>query len=319
MAAEARARDAGLAPYVALVFVQVFFGTLPVFGKVAMREMTPFTLAAMRGVFGALLLTLAARALSGPAPRQTLRERAHVAFLALFGIVANQVLFITGLHRTTATHATLLIATVPVFTIVAGLLMGRESPTARRLLGVPVAFGGVVFLLDPSGLAFGGGTLVGDVLVTLNAAAYAFFLVAARDVLARRSALSFVAQAFRYGAIPIVVIALPDLVRLRPSELSGAALGSVAGAVLLGTVGAYALNAWALARTGASTTAFFIYIQPLFAGALAFLVLGEEPSPRLFGAAALIFAGVAFAIWPAGTRPAAGPGGDVSAARPRTP
>lgn len=298
MAVEPRARDAGLAPYVALLFVQIFFGTLPVLGKVAMRELTPFTLAAVRGVFGALLLSLAARAFAGPAPRQTFGDRLEIAFLALFGIVANQVLFISGLHRTTATHATLLVATVPIFTIVVGLLMRRERPSARRLLGVPIAFGGVVFLLGTAGLSFGSTTLVGDLLVTLNSAAYAFFLVRARDVLARRSALSFVAQVFRYGAIPIVLIALPDLVRLRPVELSVEAVGAAAGVVLLGTVGAYALNAWALARTGASTTAFFIYIQPLFAGVLAYLVLGETPSPRLFGAAVLIFTGVAFAIWP---------------------
>jgi len=296
--AEPRARDAGLAPYVALLFVQLFFGTLPVLGKVAMREMTPFTLAAFRGVFGALLLSLAARAFAGPSPRQTLRDRLQVARLALFGIVANQVLFITGLHRTTATHATLLIATVPVFTILVGLATGRERPSTRRLLAVPIAFGGVVFLLGTAGLSFGSATLVGDVLVTLNAAAYAYFLVAARDVLARRSALSLMAQAFRYGAVPIVLLALPDLARLRPAELSRDALLALAGVVLLATVGAYALNAWALARTSAATTAFFIYVQPLFAGALAFAVLGEEPSPRLFGAAALIFAGVAFAIWP---------------------
>lgn len=302
MSADLRSRDAGLAPYIALLFVQLFFGTLPVLGKIAMREMTPFTLAAFRGILGALLLSLAARAFAGPAPAQTLRERGHVALLALLGIVANQVLFITGLHRTTATHATLLIATVPVFTILAGLLLGRERPSARRLLGVPLAFGGVVFLLDPAGLSFGSGTLVGDVLVTLNAAAYAFFLVGARDVLAKRSALSFVAQAFRYGAVPIVLIALPDLFRFRPGELSASAVSALAGVVLLATVGAYSLNAWALARTGASTTAFFIYVQPLFAGSLAFLALGEKPSPRLFGAAALIFAGVAFAIWPARRR-----------------
>lgn len=278
--------------------MQIFFGTLPVLGKVAMRELTPFTLAAVRGVFGALLLSLAARAFAGPAPRQTPGDRLEIAFLALFGIVANQVLFISGLHRTTATHATLLVATVPIFTIVVGLLMRRERPSARRLLGVPIAFGGVVFLLGTAGLSFGSTTLVGDVLVTLNSAAYAFFLVRARDVLARRSALSFVAQVFRYGAIPIVLIALPDLVRLRPAELSLETLAAASGVVLLGTVGAYALNAWALARTGASTTAFFIYIQPLFAGMLAYLVLGETPSPRLFGAAVLIFTGVAFAIWP---------------------
>ena len=299
---ESRSRDAGLAPYFALLLVQVFFGTLPVLGKIAMREMAPFTLAAVRGVFGALLLSLAARAFAGTAPPQSPRERLEIAFLALFGVVANQVFFITGLARTTAIHATLLVATVPVFTIVTGLLMRRERPSARRLLGVPIAFGGVVFLLDPTGLSFGSATFHGDLLVTLNSAAYAYFLVRARDVLARRSALSFVAQAFRYGAIPIVLIALPGLSRLRPAELSGGAVAAAAGVVLLGTVGAYALNAWALARTGAATTAFFIYIQPLFAGTLAFVVLGEKPSPRLLGASALIFTGVALAIWPARSR-----------------
>ena len=75
------------------------------------------------------------------------------------------------------------------------------------------------------------------------------------------------------------------LARLRPGEISPGAWWAVGGVVLLGTVGSYALNSWALARTSAATTAFFIYVQPLFAGALAFLVLGEQPSPRLVGAA----------------------------------
>ena len=302
MRPERRGGEPGAAPFVALLFVQLFFGTLPVLGKIAMREMTPFALASFRGVLGALFLSLAERAFAGPAPSQTLRERLEVAFLAFLGIVANQVLFISGLKRTTATHATLLTATVPVFTILAGLLLGRERPTARRLLAVPIAFSGVLFLLGPARLDFRGGTLAGDLLVTSNAAVYSFFLVKARDVLARRSSLSFIAQAFRYGAVPILLLALPDLARLRPAELTRDAWWALAGVVLLGTVGSYALNSWALARTSAATTAFFIYVQPLFAGALAFLVLGEQPSPRLVGAAALIFAGVALAVWPARQR-----------------
>ena len=298
MKTDRSAGDAGWAPYGALLLVQLFFGTLPVLGKIAMRDMSPFALAAFRGVLGALLLSLAARAFAGPAPSQTFRDRLEVALLAFLGIVANQVLFISGLSRTTATHATLLTATVPVFTILAGLVLGQERPTPRRLLAVPIAFGGVLFLLDPARVSFGGRTLAGDLLVTSNAAVYSFFLVRARGILAHRSALSFIAQAFRYGAIPIFFLALPDLAKLRPADVSRDAWWALAGVVLLGTAGSYALNAWALARTSAATTAFFIYVQPLFAGTLAFLVLGEEPSPRLFGAAALIFAGVALAIRP---------------------
>jgi drug/metabolite transporter (DMT)-like permease len=300
--ADGRSADSGWAPYGALLLVQLFFGTLPVLGKVAMREMSPLALAAFRGVLGALLLSLAARALAGPAPAQALRDRLEVALLAFLGIVANQVLFISGLSRTTATHATLLTATVPVFTIIAGVVLGQERPDARRLLAVPIAFGGILFLLDPARISIGGETLAGDLLVTSNAAVYSFFLVRARAVLARRSPLSFIAQAFRYGAVPIVLLALPDLARLRPAEVSSDAWWALAGVVLLGTAGSYALNAWALARTSAATTAFFIYVQPLFAGALAWAVLEETPSPRLVGAAVLIFSGVALAIWPARQR-----------------
>jgi len=299
---DARAREAGVAPYLVLLLVQLLFGTLPILGKLAMLEMPPMTLAAARGLLGALLLTLADRVVSGPPSRPAPGERREAAVLALFGVVANQILFIAGLARTTATHATLLVATVPIFTILAGLVTGRERPSARRLLAVPVAFGGILFLLEPSGLSFHGGTFVGDLLVTLNSAAYAYFLIRARDVLLRRPALSFVAQTFRYGAVPIALVALPGLLRFRPTELSGRTAFALAGVVLLGTVGAYVLNAWALARTSAATTAFFIFVQPLFAGALAFAVLDEKPSPRLFGAALLIFAGVALAIWPARQR-----------------
>ena len=139
--------------------------------------------------------------------------------------------------------------------------------------------------------------------MTLNSAAYAFFLVARPRrprpplrALLRRAGVPLRGDPDRPHRPP-----RPRPASARRSSRARPSAPS-AGVVLLGTVGAYALNAWALARTGASTTAFFIYIQPLFAGALAFVVLGEKPSPRLFGAAALIFAGVAFAIWPARSR-----------------
>ncbi len=271
-------------------------------GKVALREVTPFVLASFRAVLGALLLSLLARALSGPAPEQTLRERGKVAVLSFCGIVANQVLFIVGLSLTSAIHATLLTATIPIFTLVVATLSGRERPTLLRAAGIPVALGGIVFLLDPGEVAGASGSLLGDLLLAANAAFYSVFLVASREVLARRSALSFVAQAFRYGALPILLVASGDLGRFRPAAVTGTGWLAIAGVVAFATVGAYALNAWALARTSASTTALFVYVQPVFATALAALVLGERVTPRLLGAAALIFAGVALATVRRGPR-----------------
>lgn len=276
------------------------------FGKLALAETPPLVLAAFRAVFGAAVLTLVARVLD-PGGTFDSRDRRTLAVLSFFGIVANQVLFIFGLSKTTATNATLLTAMTPILTLAVASALGGRRPERRRLLGIPVAFAGLLWLLDLRRLDFGDRTMAGNALILANALSYSIFLVLSRDILARHSAVRVTAAIFRYAALPILLLALPDLARFRPGSLSAPAWTGIAGTVILATVVSYALNAWALARTGAATTAMFIYVQPVVAITLASLVLGESPSPRTAASAALIFAGIALATWPAGRsgRPAA--------------
>lgn len=297
--ASARSRPTGgWQPLAALLLVQLFFGSFPAFGKIAMREVSPLVLAAFRAIFGAALLSLAARALAPGDPPLRGAERRRVAGLAFLGVVANQLLFISGLARTTATNATLLVATVPIFTLSIAILLGRERATFRRVVGIPIALLGVLVVLDPVNLDLRSGLLLGNLLVMANSLSYSFFLVFAMDVLRERSSIGFIASCFRFGALPILLVAAPDLLSFRPAALSGAAWGSIAAVVAFATVAAYALNAWALARTSASTAAIFIYVQPLIAGVLARVFLGERPGAHVFAAAALIFLGVGLTSWP---------------------
>ena len=62
--------------------------------------------------------------------------------------------------------------------------------------------------------------------------------------------------------------------------------------LLVPTVLAYYLNAWALSRVPPSTVAVYIYLQPLIAFALAPIMLGESFGLRAVVASLLIFAGV---------------------------
>lgn len=273
-----------------------------------MRDVPPLALASLRAVFGALFLTLAARLLAPEVPRPTAAERWQLAALAFFGVVANQTLFISGLARSTATNAALISATIPVFTLLTALAFRSERLRVRTALGVPLALSGVLFLLDLSRIHLGGPAFVGNVFLVLNSLCYAIYLVGARGLLARRSAISVIAAVFRYGAIPVTLLALPDFQTFTLRSVSGTALLATVGVIVFGTILPYALTAWALARTTASTTAVFIYIQPVLAGALAWAVLDERPGLRVLGAGALIFAGVALASWPARRAVSAGPG-----------
>ncbi|MDL2718060.1 MAG: DMT family transporter [Acidobacteriota bacterium] len=292
-----RPRD--LRPYLALLAVQLCFGSFPVFGKLALAEVQPLVLAALRAVAGAAALTLLARILDPGGDTFDEKDRRMLIVLSFFGIVANQVLFIFGLSKTTATNATLLTAMTPILTLAVVAVLAGNRPSPRRLLGIPVAFAGLLWLLDVSRLDFGDRTSFGNALILANALSYSIFLVLARGILRRHSAVRVTAAIFRYAALPVVLLALTDLVRFRPAALSARAWTGIAGTVILATVVSYALNAWALARTGAATTAMFIYIQPLVAITLAKFVLRESPSPRTAVAAALIFVGIALATWPA--------------------
>ncbi len=288
----------------ALFFAQAFFAAFPVLGKIALRQAETMTIAACRVVFGSLFLTLAARFLAKEERPPTARERWEIALLSLLGIVLNQLLYITGLSLSTAADVALLVCTIPVFTLLIGIVLGRERPGLRRAAGIPLALSGTLLLLNLHRLDFHDQTLVGNFLVVLNCLVYSLFLVRARDILAHRSPLGFTAAIFRYGTIPILLFAIPSLTRLHPSALSRRTVLAIAALVLFPTALAYLLNAWALARTDASTTAVFHYMQPLLAWALAWVVLGERPGPRFLAAAGLILAGLALTTWPSRGGPA---------------
>jgi len=66
----------------------------------------------------------------------------------------------------------------------------------------------------------------------------------------------------------------------------------VAVIIILPTVAAYYLNAWALIKVPPSTVTVYIYLQPLIAFGFAPLLLGEHLTWKTGIAAILIFAGV---------------------------
>ena len=215
---------------------------------------------------------------------------------ALLGVSFNQILFISGLALTTAIHTTILTATIPVFTLAAAVLLRRESLTARAAAGILLAGAGALALLNAQRFDWAEGSFRGDLLIIANSVSYSLYLVLSRRGLARYRAAAFTAAVFRYGAVLIVLAAIPDLRRFSPSRTPPLAWVCLAAVVVLCTVIPYLLNSWALARTHASRVAFYVFLQPLIATALAIPILGESLTGKALTAGALILAGLAVAV-----------------------
>jgi drug/metabolite transporter (DMT)-like permease len=236
-----------------------------------------------------------ARLLGRRWPR-TYRDLARLALYSLFGVVINQLCFVEGLSRTTPSHASILMSAIPVGTLLFAVLAGQERLTVRKGASLVVAVAGVVLIVQPSAAELAGASVLGDLLVVINALSYSLFLVLSKRVLGRVDPLAATALLMAFGAVGMLLPGLPALLRFDPAPVSGRTwlLGAL---IIVGpTALAYLLNYWALARVESSLVAFFIYLQPVIATGLAVWWLGDRVDAAMVGGAALIFLAVYLAL-----------------------
>lgn len=274
--------------------MQLIFGTWPIVAKVALRALPSTGLVAFRvaGAAVALLVLLRARG------RLVVPRRADLARLALYsllGVVLNQFLFVKGLALSTVVNSALLGTAIPVSALVVGALLGYERLSARSALGVVIAAAGVVYLIDPLRADLSGDKTLGNVLLVANTVAYGSYIAISQDVFRRYGALTSITWVFVLGCVAAVPFGGYYLREVPLAHLDWRVWLAVAYIIIVPTVGAYYLNAWALERVAPSTVAVYVYLQPLVAYAVAPIFLGAEEqwTARTFVAAALIFAGVA--------------------------
>ncbi len=281
--------DTPLAVHLILLLGQVCFASLPVVGRMAIiGHLPPAGIVLVRMAGGAVVFTLLAWR------RGTLRiERRDIGFLvacAFLGVAANQELFIQGLARSTATNATVLGSTIPVFTALVAIALRREPPRLRRLLGIAVACGGAATLVGADRLSTSPEHLLGSAMILANSLCYGSYLVIVRPLADRYDPLALLALMFIAGGpmvAPMGIAAWADAPPLAAGDYA-----YLAFLVAVPTVGAYALVQTALRRAEATLVAAYIYLQPVFATLGAILLLGETPGLRLYLCGAVVLAGV---------------------------
>jgi drug/metabolite transporter (DMT)-like permease len=268
------------------------FATWPIVGKIALRSLPSTVLVAFRTA-GAALALVVLQGMIGPREKIRGADWPLLLLCGLLGVVLNQLLFVKGLSLTTVINATLLGTTIPVFTLLISIFLGRDRGTMRLALGMALAAGGVIYLIGPMGAEFSTGNRVGDLLIVANSISYGAYIAVSKDLVKRYGALTIITWIFIVSSAVTVPIGVANLSYSVLLHLPPVVWLSVLYIILIPTVGAYYLNAWALARVPPSTVAVYIYLQPLIAFALAPLLLGETWSWRTLLAAGLIFAGVA--------------------------
>jgi len=278
--------------------VQLLFGLHYLAAKTIVATIPPRPWSLIRASAAGLILLLFLAVRRVPLPKGPGTFKTFL-WLGLIGVAINQLLFVEGLHRTTPGHSALINTSMPVLVVLIALLMGRERPTATRLVGIGITMAGVLWLIAPAPGAWGGWSAEGfrgDLLTMVNSLSYSLFLVVSKPVFERERTLPAAALLLLCGALWLLPIGLPGLLALDWGSIAPRTWLLGVFIVLGPTVGAYALNTYALKRLDSSVVAFFIFLQPLIATTLSIARGFEKPTLRLFVAAAVVFAGVVIAL-----------------------
>ncbi len=282
-----------VAPHLALLGVQLMFGSFPVLGKIVLKTFPSFGIVAFR-VGGATLAFCLLQKLTGTMRLERRKDYLLFAFYSLLGVVFNQIFFVKGLELTTATNTALLAVTIPVFATLVSSIFGFDKLTLQKLAGILIAAFGVVYLIDPSKASFSSTTTQGDLLIVINCLFYASYIAVSKDAIERNGALRSIAWLFLFGSVICLPIGGFAMRSIDFASVSFSIWLAMAYLILFPTIGAYYLNAWALARVAPSTVAVYIYLQPLIGFTLAVIFLGEHFTTQSLIAGLLIFLGVFF-------------------------
>ncbi len=275
-------------------------GTAAAVTRYLVGNADPLTLAILRWGIGFLVVLPIALLLRVRWPQR--KDWPGVAALGLCFFGLFFILYNIALGYTTAARASLALSTLPLQTMLVGGLLGIESLTMRKSVGVGIAVLGVFAALASGLSAAPAGAWRGELIMTGAVLCMAFYNVWSRAFIQRSSALGFLAVGMGSGAAALVLVGLLSG-RLAVLESFGAPQW-IAGIYLGIGGGALAFILWVLALQRASPTrvANTMTVNPIAAALLAHQLVGEPITLNLVVGLLAVFAG----IWIATTEAAKG-------------
>ena len=282
--------------YVTLVLVQLLFASLAIAGRIVLPVFPAGALVCFR-VLGATAVLLVVNAVTGGSWVSDRSDLLRLAVLGLLGIAANQSLFLYGLRHTTAVNATILVTTVPVFTVFGSVLLGHEPASRLKFAGVGLAALGTVYLIGPDRISLAPDVALGNALIVLGMMCYAAYFIYSKSVVNRYGPITVSFYVMLFAAVGVLPLGIRAASGIRVDELGAGVWWWVGYIVVFPTILTYLLNIWALQRATPNTVAVYIYLQPLFAAAIAPRVLaGESITTRAVLSGVTIFAGMTLVL-----------------------
>ena len=257
-----------------LLFANVMWGLSFIFSKTALEDGVPtMTLAFLRYAMTAAIMVPLCLRQEGSI---RLRRWAPLCFLtAMLGITVYYFFEYSGLQRTTASAASLILALVPMMTLLYRVAVNRERISLLRWGCVLMSLAGV-YLVIRSGGSEGAGTLMGNLLMVCACLCWTAYILISKPLMQACSST----RVTTWQALAAVVTLAPFSLAERGSWCH-ISLKSWLCIFLLAAVCSafcYVVYGVALRSVDSLTVSLSININPIVACIAGALMLGESMS-----------------------------------------
>lgn len=255
-----------------VILIQTFLGgATHIVAKSVTHDVDAVTLTFLRSIVSCVGL-IAVLWVRGTKMKIARGDWKHLSLLGFLGVL-NQLLYMYGIHFTTAANGALLYAATPVVVLIFSKFFLGEAITVKKSLGIALAFVGVVIVIFERGISLSSDYTYGNFVVLVAVICWGLFTIFGKSMVIKYGALQSTSIAAFLGGIMLFPFGLISASRFEFASLSSL---DWVGIFYLGigtSVVSYILWYYALRRIEASKLAVFSNGQPLVAALLSVIFL----------------------------------------------
>lgn len=273
----------------ALTIASIIWGVNTPIMKYALQVTPLFLLAFLRFFLASIVLLF-----FKPSLKIAKKDIPLIVAAALTGVTINITFFFYGLLWSSAINAAIIIAAIPIFTLVGAVFFLKERVKPNLVVAsILGTLGLVVIVLDP---IFGGevsASIVGNLFLLLSAVGWVGYEIISKKLFIRYSPATVTFYSFLIGSLTFLPFCYSNMLTIVGGLiLDHRFLIGLSFGVLFTSALSYFLWQWGLSKINASRVGFFFYIDPIVGTVASVLLLGEHLTGYVVGGSILIFAGL---------------------------
>lgn len=281
-----------------LLAANLIFGISYTISKIPMPAyIQPLGLVFLRSVTAVLFFWSLHYFIKSPVKKQKIEPKDwfRLILAALFGVAINQILFFKGLELSQPISASIIMTSTPIAVLVVAIFIAHERLTWQKGLGLFLGLTGALTLIlsgDERASAYAPNPSLGNIMILINALAYAIYLVISKKLIEKYDNMVFMKWVFTIGLVLVTPFGLQEAFDARWSEMTTEVWLSIGFILIFVSCLTYYFTTIGLNILPSSTVGIYIYIQPVFA-VLTAIILGADSLDLIkILAAVMIFLGV---------------------------